>query len=39
MALADAGRDFVSLSDDEKLQLENVVEPYAKRLAYYRGVL
>jgi len=37
--LADTARDFKPLTDDENSQLLKVFEPYAKRLAYYRGVL
>jgi len=37
--LADTARDFKPLTDDENSQLLEVFEPYAKRLAYYRGVL
>jgi predicted aldo/keto reductase-like oxidoreductase len=37
--LADSARDFKPLSDQEKLQLLKVFEPYARRLAYYRGVV
>jgi len=37
--LADAARDFRPLSADKNLQLEKVFEPYARRLAYYRGTL
>jgi len=38
-ALADTGRNFKPLSEEERSQLLNVFEPHAKRLAYYRGVL
>lgn len=37
--LADTARDFKPLTDDENSQILQVFEPYAKRLAYYRGVL
>ncbi|MBU0987949.1 MAG: aldo/keto reductase, partial [Proteobacteria bacterium] len=37
--LADTGRDFKPLSDDETAALLQVFEPYAQRLAYYRGVI
>ena len=37
--LADAARDFKPLTVDENAQLLQVFEPYARRLAYYRGVL
>lgn len=37
--LADTGRNFKPLSEEERSQLLNVFEPHAKRLAYYRGVL
>ena len=37
--LADTGRDFEPLSADEISQLLKIFEPYARRLAFYRGVL
>jgi aryl-alcohol dehydrogenase-like predicted oxidoreductase len=37
--LADVGRDLKPLSSQEKSQLTQVFEPYAKRLAFYRGVI
>ncbi len=37
--LADAGREFEPLSDSELSLLAQVFEPYARRLAFYRGVI
>ena len=37
--LADVGRDGKPPSDEERLQLVQKFEPYARRLAFYRGVL
>lgn len=37
--LADVGRDGKPPSEEEKLQLVQKFEPYARRLAFYRGVL
>ena len=37
--LADTARDFKPLTADENAQMLQVFEPYAQRLAYYRGVL
>ena len=37
--LADTGRDFKPLSGQERSHLMQVFEPYAKRLAYYRGII
>jgi predicted aldo/keto reductase-like oxidoreductase len=37
--LADTGRDFKQLSGQERSHLMQVFEPYAKRLAYYRGII
>ncbi|MBU0699262.1 MAG: aldo/keto reductase, partial [Proteobacteria bacterium] len=37
--LAETGRDFKPLATEETSQLLKVFEPYARRLAYYRGVL
>lgn len=37
--LADVGRDGKPPSEGEKLQLVQKFEPYARRLAFYRGVL
>lgn len=37
-ALAHIGRDFAPLSEDEKNHLTGQFRPYAKRLAFYRGV-
>ncbi len=37
--LADTGRDFQPLSDSEFSRLTQLFGPYAKRLAYYRGVI
>ncbi|MFP4475433.1 MAG: aldo/keto reductase [Desulfatibacillaceae bacterium] len=36
-SLADAGRDFDQMSEDEKLELEITFESNARRLAFYRG--
>jgi len=38
-ALAAAGKDFQPLEDKEMRELTEIFRPYAKRLAYYRGVL
>ena len=37
--LANTGRDFKPLTDDETTALLRVFEPYARQLAFYRGVL
>jgi len=37
--LADTGREFKTLSVSEMSRLVEVFEPYARRLAYYRGVI
>ncbi|MFC1813199.1 aldo/keto reductase [Thermodesulfobacteriota bacterium] len=37
--LADTGREFEPLSDSEISLLAQVFEPYAKQLAFYRGVI
>ena len=37
--LANVGRDFKLLADDETKVLLRIFEPYARRLAFYRGVL
>jgi aryl-alcohol dehydrogenase-like predicted oxidoreductase len=37
--LADMGRSFNPLSQEEKLDLIQRVEPYTRQLAFYRGVL
>ncbi len=37
--LADTARDLKPLTAEENAQLLQVFEPYARRLAYYRGVL
>jgi aryl-alcohol dehydrogenase-like predicted oxidoreductase len=38
-ALADAGRDFQPLTDDEENRLLKLFRPRARRLAFYRGVI
>jgi len=38
-SLADVGRDGKPLSEEEKLRLVQKFKPYARRLAFYRGVL
>lgn len=38
-ALANAGRDFEPLAQDEVAALERVFAPHARRLAFYRGVI
>lgn len=38
-ALAAAGKNFEPLDDKEMRELTEIFQPYAKRLAYYRGVL
>lgn len=35
--LARAGREFVSMSGEEMLELEDVYRPHVKQLAFYRG--
>lgn len=37
--LADLGRNVKPLTEEEELHLTQTFEPYAKRLAFYRGVL
>ncbi len=37
--LADTGRDLKPMSTQEKTHLTQIFEPYATRLAYYRGVI
>ena len=37
--LADVGRNSKPLSEEEKLRLIQEFKPYARRLAFYRGVL
>ncbi len=37
--LAEVGRDFEPLTSEEMEQLEGLFRPYARRLAFYRGVL
>jgi len=36
--LADAGRDFQPMSDDEQQRLISLFRPHARKLGYYRGV-
>jgi aryl-alcohol dehydrogenase-like predicted oxidoreductase len=37
--LADAGRDFHPMAEEEQRQLMDLFQPHAGRLAYYRGVI
>jgi aryl-alcohol dehydrogenase-like predicted oxidoreductase len=39
MTLADAGRDRLPMGDEEKLKLLQKFDPYARQLAFYRGVV
>ncbi len=39
MALARAGRAFTKFSPEELTEIEDMFHPYAKRLAFYRGVI
>ncbi len=36
--LADAGRDFKPMTPEEQAHLVDIYRPYAKKLAYYRGI-
>jgi len=36
--LADAGRDFTPMEPEEQARLIDVYRPYARKLAYYRGI-
>ena len=37
--LADIGRQDPMLTPDEKVRIEQVFQPHAERLAFYRGVV
>jgi aryl-alcohol dehydrogenase-like predicted oxidoreductase len=37
--LAEAGRDPKPMNDEEQAQLHEIIRPYARKLAYYRGVM